>query len=122
VTAQECAGFCVTVRAAPSLTFNPAETDASAVNCAGSGTAYMPDGPPADEQAALEGACAHTYALRTGVPGRPLTWPGSVTVTWTITWSATTGASGTLSPVTRTTDLPRAVEEVQTVVNGGVSP
>ena len=34
VTAQECAGFCVTVRAVPSLTFNPGETGASGVACA----------------------------------------------------------------------------------------
>lgn len=122
VTAQECAGFCVTVRATPSLTFTPGEVDAPAVACAGSGTAYAPDGPPPAEQAVADGACSHTYALRTGVPGRPSAWSGSVSVTWAITWSATTGASGTLASVTRSTDLPRPVEEVQTVVNGGGTP
>lgn len=122
VTAQECAGFCVTVRAVPSLTFNPGEAGASAVACAEAGTAYMPDGPPPTDQAAVEGACSYTYGLRTGVPDRPAAWPGSVTVTWTITWTATTGASGALSPVTRSADLPRSVEELQTVVQGGELP
>ena len=122
VTVQECAGFCVTVRAVPSLTFHPGEVDASPVACTGSGTAYLPDGPPAEEQALADGACSYAYRLRTGVPGRPPAWSGSVSVTWAITWSATTGASGTLAPVTRSTDLPRAVEEVQTVVSGGDTP
>jgi len=123
VTAQECAGFCVTVRAAPSLTFNPGETGGtSMVGCEGSGTAYVPGAAPVEEQAMAAGACSHTYSLRSGVNGRPAAWPGSVTVTWTITWTASTGASGTLSPVTRSTALPRAVEEVQTVVRGGELP
>lgn len=43
-------------------------------------------------------------------------WPGSVRVTWTISWSASTGVSGSLPSVTRATALPRAVEEVQAVV------
>jgi hypothetical protein len=122
VTQQECVGFCVTVTATPTLTFHPGEPDAPAVACAGSGTVYAPDGPPPVEQAAAGGACSYTYGLRTGAPGRPTAWSGSVSVTWAITWTATTGASGTLASVTRSTDLPRAVEEVQTVVNGGDTP
>lgn len=122
VTVQECAGFCVTVRAIPSLTFDPGEAGASAIACAESGTVYVPGGPPATDQAAVEGACSHTFALRSGVADRPPAWPGSVSVTWSITWTATTGASGTLGSVTRSTDLPRSVEEVQTVVQGGEVP
>jgi hypothetical protein len=122
VGAQECAGFCVTVRAEPSLTFSPGETGASAIACSGSGTAYVQGGLPAETQAATAGACSHMYLLRSGVNGRPAEWPGSVSVTWTITWTATTGASGTLPPVTRSTALPRSVEEVQTVVQGGELP
>lgn len=122
VTAQECAGFCVSVSAVPSLTFNPGEAGASLVACAESGTAYVPGGPSAADQATVAGACSHTYALRTSVAERPAAWPGSVSVTWSITWTATTGASGTLSSVTRSTGLPRPVEEVQTVVQGGESP
>src|SRR5690606_28229728 len=122
VTAQECAGFCVTVSATPALTFHPGETGASAVDCAGAGTVYEPGAAAPDEQAAGEGACTHRYALRTGIPERPHAWSGSVSVTWTITWTATNGASGTLPSVTRTTVLERSVEEGQAVVNGGITP
>ncbi len=120
ITDADCAGgLCVTVTATPQLTFTPAETGSSPVTCAGSGTRYDPDGAPIEEQASADGACAYVYRLRTGVEGRPTAWPGSVSVTWTISWTASTGASGSLPAVTRTTSLPRAVREVQTVVVRG---
>jgi len=120
ITDSECAGgLCVTVTATPQLTFTPAETGSSPVACAGSGTRYDPNGAPIEEQASADGACAYAYRLRTGVEGRPTHWPGSVSVTWTISWTATTGGSGSLPAVTRTTSLPRAVREVQTVVVRG---
>lgn len=120
ITDSECAGgLCVTVTATPQLTFTPAEAGSSPVTCAGSGTRYDPDGAPIEQQASADGACAYAYRLRTGVEGRPTHWPGSVSVTWTISWTATTGASGSLPAVTRTTSLPRAVREVQTVVVRG---
>ncbi|MFZ6003070.1 MAG: hypothetical protein ACOYXM_03985 [Actinomycetota bacterium] len=120
ITDSDCAGgLCVTVTATPQLIFTPAETASPPVTCAGSGTRYDPDGAPIEEQASADGACAYAYRLRTGVEGRPTQWPGSVTVTWTISWTASTGASGTLPAVTRTTSLPRAVREVQTVVVRG---
>jgi len=120
ITDSECAGgLCVTVTATPELTFTPAETGSSTVTCAGKGTRYDPYGAPIEEQASTEGACAYAYRLRTGVEGRPTEWPGSVSVRWTISWTASTGVSGTLPAVTRTTSLPRAVREVQTVVVRG---
>lgn len=123
VTEQECAaGLCVTVQARPALTFSPGEPEAPARACAGAGSHYDPAGAAPEAQAADVGACAHSYALRTGIPGRPAAWSGSVSVTWTITWSASSGATGSLSSVTRSTDVPRAVEEVQAVVMGGETP
>ena len=120
---SECAGgVCVTVTASPQLTFAPAETGSPRITCAGSGTRYDPNGPSAEVQASEEGACSYTYRLRTGVERRPEEWPGSVSVTWTVSWSASTGASGSLPAVTRTTALPRDVEEVQAVVAGGETP
>lgn len=122
-SASECAGgLCVTVTASPSLSFSPGEPGSSPLACAGSGTRYDPEGPPPEEQAAAPGACAYAYRLRTGAEGRPGAWPGSVSVTWTLAWSASSGASGALPAVTRSSSLPRAVEEVQTVVVGGQSP
>ncbi len=123
VTESECAGgMCVTVTATPTLNFIPGETGSSSVRCAGSGSRYDPEGSSAEAQASEDGACAYEYRLRTGVQGRPSAWPGSVSVTWTISWTASTGASGSLPAVTRATLLPRAVNEVQTVVVGGETP
>jgi hypothetical protein len=123
VTESECAaGLCVTVTASPSLVFMPGEPGAEARSCAGSGSRYSPGAGSAAAQAAEPGACAHAYRLRTGEQGRPSEWPGEVSVTWTITWTATSGASGSLPPVTRSTAAPRAVSEVQTVVAGGSTP
>lgn len=120
VVDSACAGgMCVTVTATPSLTFAPGEPGSGTVSCAGSGTRYDPDGPSMEEQASADGACTHAYRLRTGVEGRPGAWAGSVSVTWTISWTSSTGASGTLPAVTRTTQVPRAVREVQAVVVRG---
>jgi hypothetical protein len=123
VSEQECAGgLCVTVTATPALSLLPGEDESTAVSCTAAGTRYDPDGDTAAVQAAAVGACTHTYRLRTGVSGRPAEWPGSVSVTWTIGWVASNGTSGSVQPVTRVASLPRAVEEVQTVVVGGASP
>lgn len=120
ITDSECAGgLCVTVSATPTLTFTPGEPGSNPVPCAGSGTRYEQNGPPIEEQAAADGACAYAYRLRTGIEGRPVSWPGTASVTWVISWTASTGASGSLPAVTRTTQLPRSVREVQTVVVGG---
>ena len=122
-TEDECAGgTCVTVTATPSLTFIPGETASSPVGCAGSGSRYDPDGGSTAVQASSAGACAYKYRLRTGAQGRPSVWPGSVSVTWSVSWTASSGASGSLPAVTRATALPRAVEEVQAVVIGGETP
>jgi len=120
VTDSECAGgLCVTVTATPALTFSPGETGSSPIACAGSGTRYDSGGGSAESQASADGACAYAYRYRTAVDGRPAAWPGSVSVTWTIAWTASTGASGSLPAVTRSTQLPRQVREVQTVVVRG---
>lgn len=122
VSDRECAGgLCVTVSAIPSLTFVPGEPDSSPVACSGAGTRHVPGVSPA-VQAAAPGACAHVYRLRTGVGSRPAAWPGSVSVTWTISWSSSSGSTGSLPAVTRSTALPRPVQEVQTVVAGGSTP
>lgn len=123
VTEAECAGgLCVTVTATPALRFTPGQPDAAPVDCAGSGSRYVPGGEVASVQAAAPGACTFTYALRTGAAGRPSEWPGEVSVTWVLGWTASSGATGSLPSVTRTTAVPRAVSEVQTVVVGGATP
>ena len=123
VTQTECAGgLCVTVTATPQLTFRPGEPGAPTVQCAGSGTRFAPDAGTAEAQASSAGACTWTYTTRTGANGRPSAWPGQASVSWSISWTATTGASGSLAAVTRSTDVPRPVAEVQTVIEGGATP
>lgn len=123
VSESECAGgLCVSVTATPGLRFDPGEPDAGSVACEGSGSRYTPEGGSLEAQASSPGACAYAYRLRTSASGRPRVWSGQVSVTWTLAWTATSGASGSLPSVTRSTAVPRAVSEVQTVVVGGVTP
>ena len=123
VTQTECAGgLCVTVTATPQLTFRPGEPGAPTVQCSGSGTRFAPDAGTPEAQASSPGACTWTYTTRTGANGRPSAWPGQASVSWSISWTATTGASGSLAAVTRSTDVPRPVAEVQTVIEGGATP
>ena len=100
VTDSGCAGaICVTVTATPSLRFTPGEPGATAVACSGAGTTFNRSIPPKD-QAAIAGACAHIYRSRTGVNGRPAEWPGSVSVSWSISWQANNGQTGVLPSIT----------------------
>jgi hypothetical protein len=117
VTDRECAFLlCVTVTATPQLTWSPGEPNAPTFNCAGSGTRFDPTGSSPQDQAAQPQACAHAFRARTGTTGRPDEWPGTATVTWTLIWTSTSGAGGDLPPITRSTDVPRAVDEVQAIV------
>lgn len=119
VVSNSLAGVLVTVRATPTLVLDSGEPGASSDTCAGPGRLFDPHGGSLEAQAALPGACTHTYRQRTGVDGRPDAWPSSVTVRWTITWSAADGSGGTFPTVDRRVGLPRAVSEVQAVVVPG---
>jgi hypothetical protein len=123
VSDASCAGgMCVTVTAEPQLVVGSGEPGSGPLRCSGPGSVYSPrQGAPAD-QAAAPGVCALVYQRRTGIEGRPEAWLGSVSVTWTVTWTSSTGDAGVLVPVTLSAALPRAVEEVQTVLVGGQTP
>jgi hypothetical protein len=109
-------GLCVEVFAEATLEWTPGEPGAGTIACTGAGTRFDPAGGSPDDQAAAPGACAHAYRSRTGVEGRPAAWPGEVAVRWELTWSSTAGGWGSLRAVTKTAAVPRAVDEVQTVV------
>ena len=115
---SECVlGVCVAMTATPTLSFDPGDGSGSMV-CDPPGSRYVPGGAPLAEQAV--GACAHTYLRRTGVEGRPGEWPGSVSVTWDVSWTLVGGgASGSYDPLVFTTPFARAVEEVSAVVVEG---
>jgi hypothetical protein len=119
VTDQQCDpffGLCVSVVATPHLEWSPGEPGAATVACDGAGTRFDPGGAAPGVQAAAPGACAYAYRARTGVVGRPGEWPGLVTVRWALQWRSTAGGAGALPDVTKTAAVPRAVDEVQTVV------
>ena len=107
---------CVTLTATPQLTFDPGEPGQEPIDCPAGGTRFDPDGAEPRVQAEADGACAHVYSRRTGVGDRPARWPGVVAVTWAFQWELEDGSqSGTLPPVTLSEDLPREVQEVQSV-------
>jgi hypothetical protein len=108
--------LCVTVTATPSMRWSPGEPDVVPLECTGPGVAFDPEGPHPDEQAAAPNACAHAFEMRTAVPGRPRHRPGVVTVEWSLTWASSLGGGGSLTPVTKSADVPREVNEVQSVV------
>jgi hypothetical protein len=119
-------GLAVTAVATPTtMTYTPGDGDAP-IDCPGPAAPYDPtagDGNPFT-QAAQPGHCTHAYTRitrnvdHTPVPGRPDAWPATIDVTWTVTWTATDGAAGTLNPVTKTAGFDRPVTEVQTLVTG----
>jgi hypothetical protein len=109
--------LCVTVVAVPRLEWAPGEPGAPIVACAGPGTRFEPEGAPPDDQAAAPGACAYAYRTRTGIAGRPDAWPGEVSVRWQLQWTTNGGGGGgPLPDVVKTAAVPRAVDEVQTLV------
>ncbi len=113
-------GVCVTMTATPTLALDPGD-GSPVIACAPPGTRFVPGGAPMAEQAAATGACAHTYRMRTGTQDRPAAWPGSVTVTWQVSWTSNVGVRGSFVPLALSTPLPRAVDEVSAVVVDGAS-
>ena len=111
--------ICVALTATPALTFDPGD-ESDPVACEPGGTRFDLDGASPREQAKAEGACAYIYTKRTGVDDRPDEWPGEVTVTWSVAWEQTNGGTqqGNLADIPLTASLPRAVEDVQSVLRG----
>ena len=121
ITDSACGGgLCVTVTAKPQLTFSTGDPGGKSIDCAAEGSRFDA-ARSLVSQTSTPGACAYVYHQRTGAAGRPAVWPGSVSVTWSLAWTSTVGQTGVLPSVTRSVALPRAVQEVQTVVVGGSS-
>jgi hypothetical protein len=126
VTDWQCdptGALCVAVTATPTVSFEPGEPGAPVVECAGAGTRFV-DGTSSAVQAAQPGACTYAYRLRTrgdartatGTGSRPDAWPGRVSVTWSLTWTSTSGERGVLPSVVKSVGLARRVSEVRTVI------
>jgi hypothetical protein len=86
--------------------------DGTTVTC-GQGSAWNPDGP-ADQNT----DCDHVYQFVSDDEpnGR---YAASVTVVWSVSWSASTGESGTLPDASRTTTFELDVTERQAVITYG---
>jgi len=78
------------------------------LRCPGGGTPYDLSRPSRGQRS----ECAHAFAA----PTRAIDI--DVTATWRITWSASTGASGDLGTVSRTSTLPLQIQEHATVIRG----
>jgi hypothetical protein len=105
-------GVTVTVVAQPkSLHWNMG--DGTVVSCAGPGTAWV-EGSSGDQRS----DCSHIYQYVSAhqPDGR---YHASVTVTWSVAWSASTGEAGTLPDASRSTGFDLNVVERQAVITYG---
>lgn len=87
--------------------------DGAKVTCTGPGTAWDPAGPDGQRT-----DCSHIYQfVSAGKPnGR---YPATVTMTWSVSWSASTGQAGVLPDASRSTAFSLAVTERQAVIHYG---
>lgn len=106
------AGVSVSVVAQPE-TVRWTMGDGTTLNCSDGGTAWTADLP--DNQ---QSDCSHVYQFVSDhqPDGR---YHASVAVVWSVSWSASTGESGTLPDASRTTTFSLDVTERQAVVTYG---
>ena len=87
--------------------------DGTTITCDGPGTPWDPSG--ADGQST---DCSHIYQfVSAGRPGGR--YQASVTMFWTVSWSASTGQSGILPVASRTSEFSLLVTERQAVIRHG---
>ena len=100
---------------AATVTATPVEVvwdtgDGTTTTC-DAGTPYDPTRPPADQRS----GCTHVFTRTSaGRPGG--TYAVTATVTYEVTWSASTGGAGTLGTLTRSTTIPVRVVEAQALI------
>jgi len=80
--------------------------DGTTVQCDGPGRPYDPSVAPEAQQT----TCSHTFQQR----GQFVV---TATVSYTTSWTATTGDGGVLDPVTRTAGVPVIVDEAQALIH-----
>lgn len=59
--------------------------------------------------------CRYTYRWSSTEEPDGL-WHGQVTISWAVTWTSTTGQTGTLPPLTTSTALDMPVRQAQAVI------
>jgi len=99
-------GLSATVTASPTQTIWDMG-DGTTVTCDGPGTPYDPSIPDAAQQS----ECSHTFQ-------HDGTYPVRVSIVWSVTWTASTGAGGNLGLFQRSTQFDVNVEQRQAVITG----
>lgn len=111
------AGVTVTVVAEPSTAvWNMG--DGATVRCNGPGTPWSPGsaGGSGRGRRSEKSDCSHTYQfVSDSQPGGR--YQASVTVTWTVSWRASTGETGTLPAASRTTGFELDVRQRQAIIS-----
>jgi hypothetical protein len=101
-----------TVTAQPQrLTFDPGDpAGPGAVSCGG-------EGPVAPYVPATPGSCSYTYVNASSTsPVDGYHFQTTLTISWSISWSSSTGVGGALAPYETSTSAPLAVAEVKGLV------
>ena len=103
------AGFTVEVTATPDRLVWDMGDSTAPVTCTGPGTAFDPAG--GEDQRT---DCAHVYQfVSAGEPGG--VYPAAATMVWSVTWAASTGATGSLGEASRTTRFDLRVDDLEAV-------
>jgi hypothetical protein len=101
------AGFTVEVTATPDRLVWDLGDRTAPVTCSGPGTAFDPAG--GDDQRT---DCSHVYQfVSTNEPGG--VYRAAATMVWSVTWAASTGATGSLGETRRTTRFDLRVEDLE---------
>jgi hypothetical protein len=103
------AGFTVEVTATPDRIVWDLGDRTAPVTCSGPGTAFDP--ARGDDQRT---DCSHVYQfVSTNEPGG--VYRAAATMVWSVTWAASTGATGSLGEASRTTRFDMRVEDLEAV-------
>jgi hypothetical protein len=102
-----------TVTATPAtLSFDPGDTHADAppaTVCAGTD-------PVVGYEAARPGACSYTYQHASSTAADGYHFVTTTAITWTVSWTSSTGAGGSLPGFASQTQQPLAVAEIQALI------
>ncbi|MBL7499308.1 hypothetical protein I6A84_28105 [Frankia sp. CNm7] len=110
----EALGLSVTVTATPvELVFDPGD-GAAPVTCAGPGSTFDPSAPPT-----VAPACSYTYRDASSAAANGRSWAASLSIRWSVTWTASDGQSGALDPLMTTTVFDAVVREYQALERNG---
>ncbi|WP_238427990.1 hypothetical protein [Frankia nepalensis] len=111
----EALGLSVSVTALPvELVFDPGDGTAP-VSCAGPGATFDASAPPP----AAAPDCSYIYRDASTAAPNGRFWPASLSIRWSVTWTASDGQTGALDPLITTTPIEAVVHEYQALERNG---